>query len=590
MKRQKKERSIWNIFFTTYKTFVTEKTGICLLMALLSLLPALVSPVKVYLERSIFDAAQQVAEAAGVEERIYRIFLVFMAVQFLYVAVYPLFRCHVNYFGSEFETVLQNNMNYKTAKISLINYERSELYKDIDLASSASRELRFMTMMFSSELLLYLFQFLAVSTVLFTFHPALVAIAFLALAPDIFARFLKSKWQYRLVDRVQPVLRRKKYYESVLTVPQNIKETRVCRNASWFLGLWEKEREEYHGERWAQQKKNTVLDLINQLVNVLTVMLTYGIVVWLVLRGDITVGAFGASIGAVNTLKSNFGRICDLAMFSFQCGLKGKYYYKVLDYEERGGEERNGISAQAGIRFADVHFSYTPWKEALSGISFDVRPGESVAVVGENGSGKTTMVKMLLGLYRPDSGEVYYGRDEIGGIREDCIYRDASAVFQDFCRYALTLQENVAISDSGAPIDEARIQDLLKSVSFWFGSLTPDAGLGREFGGAELSGGNWQKLAIARGLYKAHHVIAFDEPTAALDPLVEEQILHSMLKLDPESIKIFVTHRLSTARFVDKIIVMKEGRIVGCGTHEQLINQNPVYTKLWNAQAKWYST
>ncbi len=205
MKGQKKERSIWNIFFTTYKTFVTQKTGVCLLMALLSLLPALVSPVKVYLERSIFDAAQQAAEAAGVEDRIYRIFLVFVVVQLLYVVVYPLFRCHVNYFGSEFETVLQNNMNYKTAKISLVNYEHSELYKDIDLASSASRELRFMTMMFSSELLLYLFQFLAVSSVLFTFHPALVTIAFLALAPDIFARFLKSKWQYRLVDRVQPV-------------------------------------------------------------------------------------------------------------------------------------------------------------------------------------------------------------------------------------------------------------------------------------------------------------------------------------------------------------------------------------------------
>ena len=585
----KKERSVFNIFFTTYWTFIRKKPRQYFLMVLLSLLPALISPVKVYLERIIFDCSDHILVTAGIDAAIYRVFFLSIAVQLLYVAVYPLFRSHVNYFGSEFETVLQNEMNRKTARIPLKTYERSQLYKDIELASSASRELRFSTMMFSSEILLYLFQFLSVSSVLFTFHPLLVLLSFLALAPDIFAEFLKSKRKYLVEDRTQPILRRKKYYEDILTTLRNIKEVRVHQNGDFFYTLWDREREAYNRENWKLQKKNALLDILNQAVNILTIVLTYGVAAALALRGDISIGVLGASIGAVFSLKSNFGRICRLAMFSFQCSLKGKYYYKVLDYEERGGEARESLSAKGGIHFDGVHFSYIPEKEAVKGISFDIHPGEHIAVVGENGSGKTTMVKLLLGLYQPDAGEIRYGQDPINQVREADIYQNNSAVFQDFCQYALTLEENVFIGDTAKPADRERIKALLDAVSFRFGENTLETPLGREFGGGELSGGNWQKLAIARGLYKSHDVIAFDEPTASLDPLVEEQIIRSMMELDKGSIKVFVTHRLSTTRLSDRIIVMDKGNIAGCGTHEQLIGVNPIYTELWNSQAKWYA-
>lgn len=585
----KKERSAWNIFFTTYKAFVTKRPKQYFLMVLLSLLPALVSPVKVYLERIIFDCSDRIMVTAGIDGEIYRVFLLSIVVQLLYVAVYPLFRSHVNYFGSEFETILQNGMNRKTAKIPLKDYEHSELYKAIGLASSASRELRFMTMMFSSEILLYAFQFVAVSSVLFTFHPILILLSFLALIPDIFARFLKSRRQYLVEDKTQPVLRRKQYYESVLTSLQNLKEVRIHQNRDFFFRLWNQERERYNEENWRLQKKNALLDILNQTVNILTVTLTYGVAVVLALRGEISIGMLGASVGAVNTLKSNFGRICSLAMFSFQCGLKGKYYYKVLDYEERIGNEKKSLSAKEGLHFQDVHFSYLPQNEVIKGVSFDIQPGERVAVVGENGSGKTTVVKLLLGLYQPDSGEIFYGKDGISRVREEDIYQNCSAVFQDFCRYSMTLGENVAISDTSRPEDAEKIRGLLDTVSFRFGNNTLDSALGREFGGAELSGGNWQKLAIARGLYKAHNVIAFDEPTASLDPLVEEQIIRSMMELDTDSVKVFVTHRLSSTKSCDKIIVMEKGKVAGYGTHEQLMECSPIYMKLWNSQAKWYT-
>lgn len=585
----KKDRSVWDIFYTTYKTFIVNKPKQYFLMVLLSLLPALVSPVKVYLESSIFDYVDQMAEAIGIERDIYRIFLCLAGVQILYVAVYPIFRAHVNYFGSEFENILQNCINNKTTRIPLKSYEYSDFYKDIDLASSASRELRFMTMMFSSEILLYFFQFIAVSGILCTFHPLLVLLSFLAVLPDIFAKIVKADREYLLENEIESTLLRKRYYESVLTTPKNIKEIRVYQNKNFFYELWNREREEFNRKNWELKKKNSLADLLNQIFNILTIAAIYGITIWLTLRGAISVGAFAASLGAVNTLKFNFGRICNLAVFSFQCGLKGKYYYKVLDYEERVGIEKNDVTIREGMHCENVGFSYVPNKEVLKEISFVIHPGEKVAVVGENGSGKSTLVKIMLGLFQPDTGAVYYGYDRINDIKEECIYRENSAVFQDFCKYALTLWENVAISDMGKKTDRKKIQELLKAVSFHFGEIALDTGLVREFGGMELSGGNWQKLAIARGLYRSHHFIAFDEPTSAIDPLAEEQVIRSMLESDNNSIKVFVTHRLNTTKLADKIIVLEHGRIVGHGTHDQLMNNNPVYTKLWNSQANWYS-
>lgn len=584
----KSNRNLLYIFFKTFGIFIKKRPKQYCLMVLLSFLPAIVSPIRMHLEQIIYDQVYVMEVSASVNKGVYQAFASFILVQMLYVVVYPLFRSHVNYFGSELETILQNDINSKTSKISLEHYELSSFYNEVALASSASRELRFMTMMFSSEILLYLFQFFSVSSLLFVYSPALTCLSFISIIPDILVRVIKSKWNYYLIDKTQPLLRRKRYFESVLTSPQSIKEIRVLKNYKYFTMQWEMERNKYNQENWLLQKRVALIDAACQFVNVLTIICTYLITTHLAIKGEITIGTLGAALGAVTLLKSNFGRICNLAMFSFECGMKGKYYYKILDYSERGGERNNNISVNNGISMKNVRFSYAPQQDVLQGISLEVLPGERVAIVGENGSGKTTLVKLLLGLYQPQEGTVCWGKDRINNISEDCMYKESSAVFQDFCRYALTLQQNIAISDTRNAIDVSKIQKLLKMVSFKCDTCTLNSNLMREFGGLELSGGNWQKLAIARGLYRDHKLIVFDEPTAALDPIVEEEIIRSMLELDCNSTKIFVTHRLSTTKFANKIIVLESGKIVGCGTHDQLLKSNQTYQKLWNAQAQWY--
>ena len=148
----------------------------------------------------------------------------------------------------------------------------------------------------------------------------------------------------------------------------------------------------------------------------------------------------------------------------------------------------------------------------------------------------------------------------------------------------------MALSDTGTPPDAARAAQLLRQVGFAAGDLPLDGMLGRAFGGAEPSGGNWQKLAIARGLYRPHQLIALDEPTAAIDPLTEDEILRSIVTLDGDKTKVIVTHRLNTTRFADRILVLDQGRVAGFGTHEALLATNAIYAKLWQAQAHWYQT
>ena len=524
----KDNQNLLNIFLKTYGVFIKKRPKQYFIMILLSFLPAIISPIRMYLEQTIYD--------------------------------------------------------------SLEHYEFSSFFNEVALASSASRELRFMTMMFSSEILLYLFQFFSVSSLLFIYNPGLTCLSFISIIPDVFSKIVKSKWKYYLVDKTQVYLRRKKYYETLLMSPQSIKEIRTLQNYEFFALQWEADRNKYNQENWILQKRIALIDTICQCINVLTIICTYFIATYLAIKGEITIGTFGATLGGVTLLKSNFGRICNLAMFSFECGMKGKYYYKILDHDERSGELNDDISVNNGISAKNIRFSYTPQRDVIQGISLDILPGELVAIVGENGSGKTTLVKLLLGLYQPQKGVVLYGNESIANVSETCIYRASSAVFQDFCRYALTLQQNVTISDTKKAIDPRKIQELLKMVSFKYGTCTLDSILTREFGGMELSGGNWQKLAIARGLYRDHELIVFDEPTAALDPIVEEEIIRSMLELDCSSTKIFVTHRLSTTKFANKIIVLDGGKIVGCGTHAQLLANNHTYKKLWNAQAHWYTS
>jgi len=244
--------------------------------------------------------------------------------------------------------------------------------------------------------------------------------------------------------------------------------------------------------------------------------------------------------------------------------------------------------------FEGVSFTY-PGAErpALAGISLRITAGETLAVVGENGSGKTTLAKLILGLYRPNTGRIVVGEVPLRELASGSAYKNASCVFQDFQRYQLSLGDNVAISDLAklSISSDAEIQDALAAAGFCADDQQMTQGLdtliSKEFGGTDLSRGEWQRLSIARAYYRSHQLIVLDEPTAAIDPFEEDRIYRDFMELKKNHTAVIITHRLGAVRLADRILVLKEGRIVGIGTHDRLVDESQYYRRLWTAQSRY---
>ncbi|MBH5318385.1 ATP-binding cassette domain-containing protein [Paenibacillus sp. GSMTC-2017] len=249
---------------------------------------------------------------------------------------------------------------------------------------------------------------------------------------------------------------------------------------------------------------------------------------------------------------------------------------------------------QKHILINNLSFTYaTHTSPQLKGISFMIKPGEKIAIVGENGAGKSTLVKCLLGLYMPDNGSIKFDGVDIRTIDPKSLREHVSAVFQDFESYNLTVRENIAMGH-GKIDDDAYVE--VAAAKAGVGELIKNLpnGLDTELGamfhqGHELSGGQWQKIALSRAFMRDAQIVILDEPTAALDPRAEAEIYDNFAKLYEGKTTIMISHRLSSCRFADKIIVLHNGEIIEVGSHEELLHLEGSYADMFNTQAKRYS-
>jgi ATP-binding cassette subfamily B protein len=247
-----------------------------------------------------------------------------------------------------------------------------------------------------------------------------------------------------------------------------------------------------------------------------------------------------------------------------------------------------------GIAFHDIGFTYpSREQETLQNINLTIAPGEVIALVGENGSGKTTLVKLLCRLYDPSRGEISVDGVDLRALDPVQWRREIGVTFQDYAHYALTASENIWLGDVESPPDPERVaQAAQRSGADEFIRRLPqayDTMLGHWFQkGQELSGGEWQKIALARTFWREAHILVLDEPTSALDPLAETQLFHEFRALLDGRSAILISHRFSTVQMADCIYVLEHGCIVERGTHAALLAQNGLYARLYRAQAQHY--
>ena len=487
---------------------------------------------------------------------------------------------------------LQIELGEKGTRLSMICYENTETNNMLKRAKNCIEQERFSDL--SLSVFNILAEFLKVNgtlLVLAGFHPVLVGISLLSVFPYLIVRLVRGKEFYELKRYQAAGERRRNYLYHLFGDKQAVKELRIFEIEDYIEQKMYAARDNMKQEVWNFKKRDMRSLLICEILCKSGYLLSIFSTILLLLHQVLDVGMMAAALAAFTSFQTaakyflvSLGRIPECAAFV-------KDYYDFMDMEEAEKETEKLCSDFDSIKVKQLSFSYPGRKTpAVSNLSFTIKRNEVVAIVGNNGSGKTTLVKLLTGLYQAQKGQIYYGRQNLRSLDPEEFYKQISFVSQDFIKYELTVRENIGIGDWKQMENTDKIYMLLHQVGLetFISQASVNQLLGNEFGGRELSVGQWQKLAIARGMMKDSSVIFLDEPTAALDPLMETKVLKMFLKIAREKTAIIVSHRIGICKEVDKIIVMKEGKIAEIGNHEELLAEKGEYYRLYTMQQKWY--
>ena len=330
---------------------------------------------------------------------------------------------------------------------------------------------------------------------------------------------------------------------------------------------------------------------------------SFGLLVYFLAKGQITAAGFVFCIGAVSRFSVSFEMLLRVIMDFNSVNTTIGYVRDFLGTEESWGKESKVSGepmeevrkAPVEVTLKDVSFSYPDGKAVLSHVNLIIRPGEKLALIGLNGAGKTTLVKLICGFYQPTEGEILVNGIPIRDYGREEYYRLIAVLFQDSTLLPATLDENLtSIWDTGEQIDRNRLERSLGLSGFLdkYESL-PGKGrtlLGKKLnqGAVDFSGGEMQKLLFARALYKDAPLVILDEPTAALDPIAENELYEHYGASMEGRTSIYISHRLSSTRFCDRIVLLEGGRIVEEGTHDSLLAAGGRYTRLYEMQSQYY--
>ncbi len=364
---------------------------------------------------------------------------------------------------------------------------------------------------------------------------------------------------------------------------EKVKEARTAGSSPFFIAKWKGLQD---GVLKGESKKYRQLWMVELLINMLEIAVFIGLIAFclaLLLKGNITVGGFSLVILLVQQVKERtellIRSISDVG--SSLVHIQAGYEFFELPEEAEEGETEDRAER---VSFENVCYRYPESEnEVLKNINVELRRGEMVAVVGENGAGKSTLAKLFLGLLEPTEGGIYINGRNMQDQPRTQKYKEMTAVFQDMNRYPLTVKENVTLQET-SPLNESNV-DLSFTEALAQGM---DTLLMKEVGGAELSGGQWQQLALARCCHKNASLMVLDEPTAALDAFREEQLFESFCRLAAGKVGVMITHRLGIVRLADRVLVMKDGQIVGDGSHDRLLQENAVYREMWQSQKNMF--
>jgi ATP-binding cassette subfamily B protein len=423
----------------------------------------------------------------------------------------------------------------------------------------------------------------------------------LALAAALLSLALERRVTARLYEffyKETPEEREREYLGDLLVQPRTTKEIRAYVLADYLLGRHRDRSEELYRLREQMYRSGTRVSMLTGLVTGTALGLAYLFVAVQGIAGTIDPGGVVLVIGAFASVSQTLGNISSTFVAVDQHTTFLEDYFSFLSIGPLlpvpVPARDVPTSLEAGIEFDDVSFTYPGGTEpAVENLNLHIRGGELIALVGENGAGKSTLVKLLLRFYDPTKGAVRLGGADLRELDPGVLRNRIGVLFQDYASYELSVRENVQMGRPGAVDDDARVVAALEDArSDWLLKKMPkglDAKVGRLFeGGHDLSGGEWQRLALARIMYRDADIWILDEPTSSLDPEAEAAIFAELKQVLKGRIGIVISHRFSTVRIADRIAVIVDGKVSELGSHEELLKANGRYAQLFELQAAGY--
>lgn len=569
----------------TIKLIFTLERSLFLKLILFSIITGILPIVSLYISQELINSLVTIRKDVSV---VISIFLTYLGVSFCSELISQV----SEYYNGKFQLNIGYKLNYKVMKkssnLALKDFENPEIY---DKLERVTKEISYKPYQIIQAIITMTTSFVTLlSSIAFlmSWSPK-VSLLLLVIPVISLFYFLKIGQQEFFIHWKRAGQERKSWYISyILTHDFSFKELKLYNLKDYLLNKYWDIKKSFIDQDTKILRKKTYLNLIYEIAVQLVGAVIIFIAIMSAFAGKIMVGNVMSYIRSVSLVQSHSQSIMTSIYSIYNSNLYMNQLYEFLELreEKNQGHKKQIVEPIHSVIFQNVSFIYpNQGEQTLNHINVSLNKGERIAIVGPNGSGKSTFIKLLTGLYEVQQGDILVNGVNIKELDMDSYMEQIAALFQDFMKYEMTLKENIGFGQIDKLHQTNKMHEVLDIVKADFlkghSSYQFDTQLGLWFDeGRQLSGGQWQKIALARAYFREASLYILDEPSSALDPIAEKETFDTFFSLSKDKIGIFISHRLVAAKLADRIIVMDKGEIVGIGTHEELLKTCPLYKKM----------
>lgn len=576
-----------NIIFKIVKTILSYNKVYPMILFITSIISAILPFISLINTQYIINGIQQVNNI----KYLFKYIIIFVIIN---IAIL-LFNSIYSYFFGKYRELLYLKINQdvlnKTDELTYVDFENNEIY---DLLQRAEMEAGIRPInIFSSIISVVTSSITIISSLFILLTWKWWTILGFILLPLLAFKYYKSigKLEYNVIFNRTNYERKSWYISNLLTKDVSIKEIKMLNLFPYLMNKFNELRIKFYNENIRILKRKSIFLFFYQFGNI--AFMCFVVIVGMIeaVNGALMVGTLMTYINTTSKVDNAINSISNSIFALYQDSLYATNIISYLELPKKNSIRKDTVEKiknVESIEFKNVSFKYPNQTDyALKNINFKINKGDSIAIVGENGSGKSTLIKILSGLYTNYEGNIYINDIELRHISEENHKKLLSVVFQDFNNYQFTVKDNIGFGD----IEQLNNYDKIINAAENANAMSFIDKLPNKFNqqvgtwfenGMQLSGGQWQKLALSRAFMKNAEIFILDEPTASLDPLSEYYFFNSFIKKSASKLSIIITHRFSNAKIADQIIMLEKGKIVCQGKHSELIENNSLYKRMYN--------